>query len=205
MAELFSYTTVARRLRHEPDKIKGSRFIADVAPVGSRAEAEALVAAVRAEFPSANHVCYAWRLDPEGRDTRAFDDGEPTGSAGPPILRQLEGHGVTGVVATVTRFFGGTKLGVGGLMRAYGGTAGEAIDLGELTVVRVQRRATIEYPYEVSGPVEGLFASHEVQVESSDYGAAVTASLRMPLERFHDFQSELGERTAGRARLIDIT
>lgn len=203
MSELLSYTTLARPVRHEPDKVKGSRFIADLAPVVDCAGAEAVIAAVRAEFPDANHHCYAWRLDPAGKDVRAFDDGEPGGSAGLPIQRQLEGKGVTGIVAVVTRYFGGTKLGVGGLMRAYGGAAGEAVDRAELAVVRVQRRAAIEYPYEVSGPVEGLFASHEVTVEAADYGALVRAELRMPLERFPDFTFELTERTAGRAKLIE--
>ena len=107
------YTTIARAFRYEPEKIKGSRFICDLVPALDEKTAEAAVEAARAEFPDACHHCYAWILDPEGKRTRAADDGEPGSSAGPPILRQLEGHGVTGLVAVVTRYFGGTKLGVG--------------------------------------------------------------------------------------------
>lgn len=204
MTELYSYTTLARPVRHETDKVKGSRFIADLAPVVDAAGAEAVIAAVRAEFPDANHHCYAWRLDPAGKQTRAYDDGEPGASAGQPILRQLEGKGVTGIVAVVTRYFGGTKLGVGGLMRAYGGAAGEAVDRAELVEVRVQKRALLEYPYEVSGPVEGVLAAFEATAEEPTYGADVRCTVRLELERFGAFADELGERTAGRARLTEV-
>ena len=201
MTALTHYTTIARPFRHEPDKVKGSRFIADLTPVSDEAGAEAAVAAARAEFPDACHHCFAWILDPEGKRTRAADDGEPGSSAGPPILRQLEGHGVTGIVCVVTRYFGGTKLGVGGLMRAYGGAAGEAIDRAQLVTRRVERRAAVSYPYEVSGPVEGLLAAVEARIEASDYGASVHLDLVLPLDRFAEFERELAERTAGRARL----
>ena len=203
MAELTRYTTIARTFQHEPAKVKGSRFIARLAPVVDQASAEAAIESARAAFPGASHHCYAWVLDPEGKRTRAFDDGEPTGSAGQPILRQLEGHGVTGIVCIVTRFFGGTKLGVGGLMRAYGGAAGEAVDRAERVSMRVQRRVVIEYPYEVSGPVDGLLAACETQTQSADFGAAVRLELLLPLDRLAEFRAELVERTAGRAHLSD--
>ena len=205
MSALLRYTTIAAPVRHEPDKIKGSRFIADLAPVSDAKSAEAVIARVKADFPDARHHTYAWRLDPAGKLTRAVDDGEPTGSAGQPILRQLEGKGVTGILCVVTRYFGGTKLGVGGLMRAYGGAAGEAVYRAELITVRVQQHAAIEYPYEVSGPLEGLFAAFEVDVQASTYGAEVRADLRLPLERYPEFAHEVGERTAGRAKLTPHT
>lgn len=203
MTALTHYTTIARPFRHEPDKIKGSRFICDLTPVTDEAAAEAAVASARAEFPDACHHCYAWILDPEGKLTRSADDGEPGSSAGPPILRQLEGHGVTGIVAVVSRYFGGTKLGVGGLMRAYGGAAGEAIDRAELVRVRVKKTLGIDYPYEVSGPVEGLLAAVEAHVDHADYGAAVSARITLPLDRLDEFRTELIERTAGRASLTE--
>jgi len=203
MTALTHYTTIARPFRHEPDKIKGSRFICDLTPVLDEASAEAAVAAARAAFPDACHHCYAWILDPEGKRTRAADDGEPGSSAGPPILRQLEGHGVTGIVAVVSRYFGGTMLGVGGLMRAYGGAAGEAIDRADIVHVRVKKTVVIDYPYEVSGPVEGLLAAVEAHVDHADYGAAVQARITLPLDRFDEFCAELTERTAGRAHLAE--
>ena len=202
MPELTRYTTIARAFHHEPAKVKGSRFLADLTPVVDEAGAQAALEAARAATPDASHHCYAWILDPAGRETRAFDDGEPGGSAGLPILRQLEGHGISGVICVVARYFGGTKLGVGGLMRAYGGAAGEAIDRAELVSVRIQRKAVIEYPYEVSGPVEGLLAAVEARTVASEYGAAVHLEVVLPLDRFLEFQVELTERTAGRAVLF---
>ncbi|MFT4709483.1 MAG: putative YigZ family protein [Planctomycetota bacterium] len=197
------YRTIAKRFRYEPDKIKGSRFIADLAPVINAAEAEALLAEVRAEFPDAGHHCFAWIIDPEGKQTRSSDDGEPGSSAGPPILRMIEGHDLTGLVVVVSRWFGGTKLGVGGLMRAYGGCAGEAMDRCEVIEVRVQAAMTIEYPYECSGPVEGLMRSCEVETKHAEYTDNVVLQVTLPKDREVEFRTELVERTAGRAVIAD--
>ncbi|MCA9000417.1 MAG: YigZ family protein, partial [Planctomycetes bacterium] len=103
-----SFRTASRAFRYEPDKVKGSRFIADVAPALNGEEAEAFVRTIREEFPDASHHCYAWRCGVEGKDHRANDDGEPSGSAGKPILAQIEGHELTQIVVVVTRYFGGT-------------------------------------------------------------------------------------------------
>jgi uncharacterized YigZ family protein len=195
------YRTIAGRSRYEPDKIKGSRFIADLMPVHSVAEAEAFLAEIRTEFPDAGHHCFAWVIDPEGKQTRSSDDGEPGSSAGPPILRMIEGHDLTGIVIVVSRWFGGTKLGVGGLMRAYGGTAGEAMDRCDVLEVRVQVALVITYPYECSGPIEGLLRECEVVTKNSEYGEAVRLELVLPKERSEEFQRELVERTAGRAEI----
>jgi len=196
------YTTLAGPFRHEPDPTKGSRFLADLAPVTDPEAAQAFLEGVRAEFPGASHHCYAWILDPGGRETRSSDDGEPGGSAGAPIQRQLEGHGVTGLVCVVTRWFGGTKLGVGGLMRAYGGAAGEALDRAELVQVRVRRRVTVDFPYEVSGAIEAVARACEAEATTSDYGAGVRTTFVVPLDRLAEFEEELVERSAGRARLL---
>ena len=198
---LTRYRTIAKRFRYEPDKIKGSRFIVDLAPVTSTAEAEAFLAEIRAEFPDAGHHCFAWIIDPEGKLTRSSDDGEPGSSAGPPILRMIEGHDLTGLVAVVSRWFGGTKLGVGGLMRAYGGCAGEAMDRCEIIEVRVQAAMVISYPYECSGAVEGLMRACEVETKLSEYTDRVVLTVSMPKDRESEFRSELMERCAGRASI----
>ncbi|MCA9739293.1 MAG: YigZ family protein, partial [Gemmatimonadetes bacterium] len=120
--------TVARAVRVEIPRIKGSRFIADLVPVSDAAQADAAVDAARAAFPDARHHCFAWRVGARGDTFRFGDDGEPAGSAGRPILQHLEGLDVTDAVLVVTRYFGGTKLGVGGLIRAYGGAAAAALE-----------------------------------------------------------------------------
>ncbi|MBX9469679.1 MAG: IMPACT family protein [Rhizobium sp.] len=102
--------------------IKKSRFIGKAAPIASEEEAKAFVAAV--SDPAANHNCWAWRI---GQAYRFSDDGEPSGTAGKPILQAIDGQDLDGVVVVVTRFFGGILLGSGGLMRAYGGTAAQML------------------------------------------------------------------------------
>jgi putative IMPACT (imprinted ancient) family translation regulator len=105
---------VTAESRHELDKIKGSRFIATVCPSHAPAEAATRLDGLRREFPGATHHCWAYRFGRLGDVCRAHDDGEPSGTAGRPILQQLEVRGLTDTFVVVTRFFGGTKLGAGG-------------------------------------------------------------------------------------------
>ena len=120
--------TIAGPVRHEIVVTK-SRFIADVAPASSIAEADAVVAGARKEFWDARHHCSALVIGPDGDTARSNDDGEPAGTAGAPMLAVLRGSGLTDVVAVVTRYFGGTLLGAGGLVRAYGRAVSSALEL----------------------------------------------------------------------------
>ena len=189
--------TLASPLRHEPPKTKGSRFIASIAPVGSAEEAMAFVEARREEFRDATHNCFAWRM--EDRDGfRSSDDGEPSGTAGRPILREIEARGLIGVVAVVTRYFGGTKLGTGGLIRAYGGAAAEALDRAAIVESVVVRRIRLRYGYDLSGSVQGTLASFGLEPESSTYTEDVRSEVAVPVEEVERFVEALGEATAGR-------
>lgn len=107
--------------------VERSRFLTTLEPVASVAAADDVVARVRREFPDARHHCTAWVLGEDGQEQRSSDDGEPAGTAGAPMLTSLRGAGVTDVVAVVTRWFGGTLLGTGGLVRAYGGSVSAAV------------------------------------------------------------------------------
>ena len=132
-----SYLTFATSIQVEPDPIKKSRFIGDGAPITSLGEATAFVEKVRARYPDAGHHCYAWRLNAGDDGFRVNDDGEPGGTGGQPILNHIDGANLRGVVIVVTRYFGGTKLGKGGLIRAYGGTAGDVIRNAEIKLSRL--------------------------------------------------------------------
>ena len=118
--------TIAGRVRVE-QVITRSRFVATLAPVADEAAADAVIAAVRNEFHDARHHCVAMVLGPDGQRQRSNDDGEPAGTAGAPMLAVLRGAEVTDVLAVVTRYFGGTLLGAGGLVRAYGGAVSAAL------------------------------------------------------------------------------
>ncbi len=127
--------SIARNGSHEIE-IERSRFVCSLARVRSAQEAGAVIAAVRRDSWSATHHCSAFRIGPNGAEQRSSDDGEPAGSAGVPMLEVLARRGVTDTVAVVTRYYGGIKLGMGGLIRAYGRSVAEAIEAVG-TVLRV--------------------------------------------------------------------
>jgi len=196
-----SYLTIAGPVRTEIPRIKGSRFIADAAPAGNVPGAEAVIDRIRTEFPDATHHCYAWRLGRDGGQFRFSDDGEPSGTAGRPILQRLEGASLTGVVLVVTRYFGGTKLGAGGLVRAYGAAAAAVLDLARIEEVVVTRRLTVEVGYDDIPALQAFMAAHGIEPTTSDYGEVVRLGFDVPENDVAGFRAELRDRTAGRARL----
>lgn len=195
------FLTVASPFEYEPERIKNSRFLAVLAPVSSAAEAEAFLEAQRALHSGANHTCYAWRLGLDGDQHRSSDDGEPSGSAGRPILAQIEGHELTNIVAAVTRWFGGTKLGVGGLMRAYGGAAGQAMDRAPIVEREITTDLELRFPYDCTAVVQACLHAAELEPIDSDYGSEVRLVLRVPVAQAGALRAELTERTAGRIQL----
>ncbi len=189
--------TVAGRHRHELEKIKGSRFFATVSPAASLEAAMTLVDALRREFPDATHHCWAWRG--RGRDQyRYSDDGEPSGSAGRPILNAIDGRSLSDVAVVVTRYYGGTKLGTGGLVRAYGRCAAETLERVELLRSRTTTEALLRFDYELAGVIKGVLAAHGLTAGEVDYGARVEMRVAVPDEEVARFTAELRERTAGR-------
>jgi uncharacterized YigZ family protein len=185
--------------RYQGDPIKGSRFVATVAAASDQGQAQALIERVAAEFDDSRHVCWAWRLGADGEHMRSFDAGEPRGSAGRPILAQLEGHDVTDAVVVVVRYFGGVKLGVGGLMRAYGGAAGRCLDRAAMRELVATERLIIEHPYECAGAVEGLLAAYALAPAEARYDERVRLVLELPRSTLEAFRRELTDRTGGRA------
>ncbi len=160
--------------------MKGSRFIATLAPAGDEDAAVALIEGVRRRFPDARHHCTAWILGPDGQGRRSSDDGEPGGTAGAPMLAVLSGAELSDVVAVVTRYFGGTLLGAGGLVRAYSTAVTAAVG----AAVRVRRipvaRLRVEVEHAAAGRIEHhlhrLSAPLHLEVAPGEYGAR-TASF----------------------------
>ena len=194
-----SYSTLTAEVRHEIARIKGSRFIATAAPVSGTSDAEALVARVRKEFHDARHTASAWRIGRDGATWRFNDDGEPSGSAGRPILREIEGRDLVEVAVTVTRYFGGVKLGVGGLARAYGGAAAAALEAATVRVVKVTRRVTVTYPYELTSAMQALTASLRVSAVSTRFEADVEDVFEVAPSEVAAFTTAVTNGTAGRA------
>lgn len=192
------HLTLAERSRYEMEPVKGSRFVATLAPVASEDEALAVVAEVEAEWADASHHCWAFRL--MGGRARSDDAGEPSGSAGRPILARLEGREITDAVVVVTRWFGGTKLGVGGLIRAYGGCAGKALDAAEIIEVEERRPLVVAHDWDDTAAVQTVLARAELEPVDTAYGAAVRLTLSVPVDAADDVRQQLVDATAGRAR-----
>jgi len=162
------YTTLAGPARTER-KVDGSRFLAEAFRVTNRAAAQSRVRAIREREPGASHHCSAFRVGVDGDTFHYDDDGEPSGTAGRPILQQIDGRGLTNTLVVVTRTFGGTKLGTGGLARAYGGAARDVLDRAGTTekVIRVPVR--IRYRYDDTTPAEQVLRRFDVQEQEADY------------------------------------
>jgi uncharacterized YigZ family protein len=171
---------------------KGSVFLAMIGPAADEAAARALLTGLEREFPDATHHCWAWRLGSPPRE-RSADAGEPAGTAGVPILQVLRGAGLSDVMAVVVRWFGGTRLGKGGLARAYAAAAREALQgLPVLRKVPTARLA-VEVPYEKVGAVKRLLRPPEIELEAEEYGAAARLVLAVHEEREDALREALAE------------
>ena len=191
--------TVAGPLRHEIDKIKASRFIASIWPVTETDEVAPHLDACRDAFRDANHHGFAWRLSGADR-MRYSDDGEPSGTAGRPILQEIDGRNLVDVLVVVSRIFGGTRLGTGGLVRAYGGAAAEALDLADIVERAEVLVLVAQFGYGVTGPVQSVLAAFELNPERSDYGERVELELAVPIEQEAAVRTALIDATHGSIR-----
>ncbi len=195
-----SFRTIEQPLRHEIDKIKGSRFIADAFPCRSGEDAARALQRVREAFPDATHHCHARRTG-LGKDSyRVSDDGEPSGTAGMPILRRIDGARLSDVLVVVTRYFGGTKLGTGGLVRAYGQAAAAVLERATVTEVPLCEGVVVVLPYALQGVVDGLLNAHDLQPVSRVFAEEIQLELQVPVEQLDRFLFDLGERTSGRVQ-----
>ena len=186
------------------EEVRRSRFIATLARAESAAAAQAFVRAVQAEFADATHNCWAYVAGPPG-STGAIgmsDDGEPHGTAGRPMLTVLLHGGVGDVAAVVTRYYGGVKLGTGGLARAYGGAVQQALATLPLAERVTYARLAVTADYAAVAALQQLFAAHEAEVLDDTWGADVRWTLRVPEERLAALRQAVLDATRGRAVLV---
>ena len=193
-----THQTLADQASHEL-VVKHSRFLALAAPADTPEAAMAFIAG--AGTPDATHNCWAWRI---GGLYRSGDDGEPAGTAGRPILAAIDGQGLDQVAVVVTRWYGGIKLGAGGLVRAYGGCAAECLRTAprrEL-IEYVERRLC--YPFEHTGAVHAALAQHGADKLAEEFGAdGVGLVLKLPAGAAEALQVQLRDATRGEVRVDD--
>ena len=172
-------------------KDNGSRFIALAYPVETEEEVKAIVAGLRKEYHDARHHCYAYRLGYKGDVWRASDDGEPSGSAGRPILGQIDSLGLSDVLVVVVRYFGGIKLGIPGLIRAYKTSTADA--LGKATLVQkvATVRYSVEFDYLAMNPVMKVLKDLGLQPQAQNFGEACSLEVAVRLSAQTVFKEKL--------------
>ncbi|MBP6090372.1 MAG: YigZ family protein [Crocinitomicaceae bacterium] len=185
-----TYQTV-RSLSEGIYKEKGSKFIGYVAPCYTEDEAKQLLEQWRKNHFQARHVCYAYRFGLDGKIVRSNDDGEPNNSAGIPILGQIQSFALTNVLVGVVRYFGGTKLGVGGLVQAYKTAAKEAIEEAEIIVVEVFEWVEITFEYSELPQVMHLLKTHNVEQRQQNFELTCTLVALLPLNNAVYIKNEL--------------
>ncbi len=152
----------------------------------------------REEYRDATHNCFAWRLGSDRDAFRASDDGEPSGTAGRPILQEIDGRKLTDLAVVVTRYYGGTKLGTGGLIRAYGGAAGAALDLAVVVERPITDLLHLDFTYDFFGSVQSVLTAFGVAPSDSEYGSEVRLEVAVPIEETEPLRRALSDATRGR-------
>jgi uncharacterized YigZ family protein len=187
--------TLAARAAHVLE-VKHSRFIVHAAPVTTPDAALAFLADVA--DAAATHNCWAYRI---GSQYRFSDDGEPAGTAGRPILAAIDGQGYDQVMAVVTRWYGGIKLGAGGLVRAYGGAAAECLRTAPRQALIAYREVRLEYPFDLTGAVHAALGAFGGEKLAEDFLAeGVALRLRLPADRVDALKIQLRDATRDRVR-----
>ena len=202
MSESERYPVPAARHRAE-QSIDRSRFICTLERIQSPEEARAFLKEMHAEFPDATHNCWAYVAGAPGSTSRIgmSDDGEPHGTAGRPMLTVLAHSGIGEIAAVVTRYYGGTKLGTGGLVKAYGGAVQRAL----ATLPRTERvdavELTLRIGYARITVIQQLLPAHEAEVVAQEYGEEVVFRLRVPRQRVAALRVTVADATGGEATL----
>ncbi|MFD1392252.1 YigZ family protein [Lacticaseibacillus jixianensis] len=192
-AEYFTLTQAGQA----EEIIKKSRFVCAVAPIRSEDEAQAFIARIRAAHPKATHHVPVYMLGDDDHIQRANDDGEPSGTAGVPMLRTLQEMGLHDVAAVTTRYFGGIKLGAGGLIRAYAGSVTAAVQAAGISRRVAMRQMTLTVPYPQLDRLTHWLEGHHITISASDYQAVVALTIAVPETEADPVAAGITELTAG--------
>ncbi len=198
---------IPARTHRVQEEIRRSRFITTVGHAPTVEAARAFIQKIRQEFPDATHHVWAYLVGPPGSTARVgySDDGEPHGTAGRPVYTVLLHSGIGDIVAVVTRYFGGTKLGKGGLVRAYSGGVKGALETLPLTEHREWAELDVVIPYTYLSSLQRLLPAYEGTVQAEAYAADVHLRIRLPQEQVPAFVQALEGLTQGTAVIEPIS
>ncbi|WP_339653621.1 YigZ family protein [uncultured Maribacter sp.] len=179
-----TYRTISKPSEPILYKERKSKFYGYCFPVTNEDEVKEYIEGLKKEFPTANHVCYAWQIGIENFSYRANDDGEPNNSAGMPIYGQLQSFDVTNTLVAVVRIFGGTKLGVGGLISAYKETAKLALENATIIMKVLKQQLCVSFEYSEMDIVMRLVKKHQLEIISQDLHLKCKIVLSIPKSEF---------------------
>ena len=177
-------------------EVKKSKFIAHVKNVENEESAREFLQLIRKKYFDATHNCSAWILGDNGNLQKSNDDGEPGGTAGNPILETIKKNNLTNTAVVVTRYFGGIKLGAGGLIRAYSHTAALGLDASKILQMTTFQKISLTIEYNFLATVENFLRKKNIRVESSDYADVVTLNILILPAQIENFLTELTDLTA---------
>ncbi|MFZ9660305.1 MAG: IMPACT family protein [Chitinophagaceae bacterium] len=172
---------------------RGSKFLAYGYPIGSIEDAKSRLIDLKKEHPKASHLCFAWRLEPDGSHFRVNDDGEPAGSAGRPILGQIQSKGLTNVMVVVVRYFGGTLLGIPGLIHAYKTATAIALEQAIVVHKKVESRMMVECDYTMMNEIMQLLKTFQCHIHHQELLLFCKFDIGIPLEKKEILLLKLGD------------
>ena len=188
-----SYTTIKSAVREILLKEKGSKFIGFAFPVNNEKELKTALDNLREEHPKATHHCYAFRLGINGENYRANDDGEPSGSAGLPIYNQLLAHNLTNILVVIVRYYGGTKLGVSGLVKTYKESAKLTLEHAEIITKELETELEIHFKFSQQNIIFSLLNKFDAKVLNFDAQEDCTITARLNLSEKETISELLSE------------
>lgn len=204
--EKLTAKVLSEPFQYEIPKIKGSRFITTLIPIYSKEQMEESLLKIRKNYFDATHNCYAWRFGLHAqqdlfwnwtiasKQERANDDGEPSNTAGKPILNVLSGNQVFEILAVVTRYFWGTLLGVGGLIQAYTESTKATIIHAPFSQKEITKKLTLQYRYDQLSLVQYFYNKYEIQVISENFDTTITQEIRVNIVFYENMKKELLDR-----------
>lgn len=202
LKDIDKYYTIDKSVRTEI-KIKGSRFISSIFNISDQISAEEILKKIRHEFYDATHNCFAYKIGFDGNIFRYSDDGEPSGSAGKPIYFTISKYNLSDILVIVTRYFGGTKLGVGGLVRAYSESAEESLKIAEKKIIHRTGIFVIQCSYSDVSIIKKLIERNAVNYEE-EYSETVNFKIYIPVSRIETFPDLVFESTNGNIKAVRI-
>ncbi|MCP4154955.1 MAG: hypothetical protein GY757_44945 [bacterium] len=198
-----TYLTIDKEYGPEEFKEKGSRFVSYLYPADSKETADTILAAMRKKFYDSTHVCFAYRLGHGKEDYFRFnDDGEPSGTAGLPIYNEIKSKKYFNVLVAVVRYYGGTKLGTGGLTRAYGQSAKMVLEVSGEVIIHLKKRLSVSFPFDFTGEIMQVVNRFGLDIVNQEYSAeGIDMLLDIPVIKVEDVAKQIIERSGGKIKI----